>query len=68
MSQAEVERFLGRIITDSNFRVRAANSLANTCFGEGIVLSPEELSLLMYIDFSQFAKIAETINNSIRRK
>lgn len=32
MSQIEIERFLGRIITDENFRIMAASSLENSCY------------------------------------
>jgi hypothetical protein len=47
MSQVEVERFLGRIITDAQFRARAATSLISVCNGEGITLSKEEMLLLV---------------------
>ena len=67
MSQNEVERFLGRIITDSNFRAKAASSLKNACNGEGIALSNEEMSFLRNIDFSQFGLVAAALDDSIRR-
>ena len=67
MSQNEVERFLGRIITDADFRARAARSLMSACYGEGIALSKEEMALLCNIDFSQFGLVAETLDDSIRR-
>lgn len=68
MSQVEVERFLGRLITDADFRAGAASSLTKTCCGAGIALSTEELSFLNNIDFSQFDLVAETLDDSIRRK
>lgn len=68
MSQIEVERFLGRLITDTGFRTSAARSLEKTTGREGIVLSAEEMSLLSSIDFSQFGPIAELLDGSIRRK
>jgi len=68
MSQIEVERFLGRLITDTGFRTRAARSLEKTTGREGIVLSAEEMSLLSCIDYSQFSSIAESLDDSIRRK
>lgn len=68
MSQVEVERFLGRLITDAGFREIAARSLGTACYGEGFVLSPEEMSFLRDIDFSEFGRVAETIDGSIRRK
>ena len=67
MSQVEVERFLGRIITDAGFRTSAASSLKRACFGEGFTLSTEEMSFLYKLNFSQFGLIAETLDDSIRR-
>lgn len=68
MSQLEVERFLGRIITDAEFRAKAANSLEYAVSKEGIVLSAAEMSFLRNIDFPQFGLVAETLDDSIRRK
>jgi hypothetical protein len=67
MSQIEVERFLGRIITDKDFRARAADSLENACYSNGFSLSVAELSFLRNIDYSLVKLIAETIDDSIRR-
>ena len=67
MSQIEVERFLGRVITDANFRSRAAKSLEIACCCEGIYLSQIEISMLSTIDFSEFCQAAETVDGSIRR-
>lgn len=67
MSQIEVERFLGRIITDEVFRTRAACSLPSVCFHEGITLSKEEVSLLNQIDYALFGLVAESLDDSIRR-
>jgi len=68
MSQTDVERFLGRIITDADFRAKAALSLESTCRGEGIILSSEEMSFLNQMDFLQFGSVAEHLDDSIRRK
>ena len=67
MSQIEIERFLGRLITDANFRVRAAKSLEHAVRKEGFTLSKEEMSLLYDSDFSQFGQVSATLNDSIRR-
>jgi hypothetical protein len=67
MSQNEVERFLGRVITDEDFRMRAQNSLHGCCLAEGFAISPEELSLLSGLDFQQFGLLAENLDGSIRR-
>ena len=68
MSQVEVERFLGRLITDAEFRAKAASSLITASYREGFTLTKEELLLLSYIDFSQFDLVAEALDDSIRRK
>lgn len=67
MSQNEVERFLGRIITDADFRTRAARSLESACYSKGFSLSTAEMSFLRNIDYSLIAVIAETIDDSIKR-
>jgi len=68
MSQIEVERLLGRLITDADFRSRAAGSLEKATSREGIVLSEEELSFLRHINFAKFGLIAESLDDSIIRK
>jgi len=67
MSQVEVEHFLGRIITDSDFRVMAAHSLEKAINKEGIVLSKEEMSILSHIDFAHFGQVSDIIDDSIKR-
>jgi hypothetical protein len=67
MSQIEIERLLGRLITDAAFRVRVARSLENAVRKEGFTLSKEEMSLLYDSDFSQFDLVGEALNDSIRR-
>ncbi|MDD2464568.1 Os1348 family NHLP clan protein [Desulfobulbus sp.] len=67
MSQIEVERFLGRIITDANFRADAERSLEKACYSKGYALSAIELSFLSHLDFSLFQQVSETIDDSIRR-
>jgi len=67
MSQIEVERFLGRVITDAEFRAMAASSLIKACCREGIALSTEEMSLLGTIDFSRLGLFAEELDDSIKR-
>jgi hypothetical protein len=67
MSQVEVERFLGRIITDIDFRVMATNSLEKAVSKKGIVLTKEEMSILNHVDFSQFGIVADILDDSIKR-
>lgn len=67
MSQIEVERFLGRLITDLGFRARVVKSLDNATFMEGIVLSKAEKAILNQMDFSPFISVADTLDDSIKR-
>ncbi len=67
MSQIEVERFLGRLITDEDFRARAASSLENACYTSGFSLSTAEMSFLRSINYVLINLIAETIDDSIKR-
>lgn len=67
MSQAAVESFLGRIITDASFSVQAAHSLESTCRNAGLTVSAEELSYLKIIDFAQFRKVADSLDDAIKR-
>jgi hypothetical protein len=67
MSQIEVERFLGRIITDETFRTMAADSLERACYSKGFTLSAAEMSFLRNIDYILVSLVAETIDDSIKR-
>jgi hypothetical protein len=67
MSQIEVERFLGRLITDADFRSQAAGSLDKVCYINGFSLSAAEISFLGSLDFSLFRLVAEAIDDSIKR-
>ena len=67
MSQIEVERFLGRLITDANFRSQAAGSIERICFIKGFSLSTAEMSFLRDLDFALVSLVAEAIDDSIKR-
>ena len=67
MSQIEVERLLGRLLTDHKFRTTAANSLEKAATKEGIVLSKTEALILRSIDISQFIRISDALHDSIKR-
>jgi hypothetical protein len=68
MSQIEVERFLGRMVTDEHFRARAEGSLVATCFCEGVGISTREMALLGHLDYSLFGALSQNIDGSITRK
>lgn len=67
MSQIEVERLLGRLLTDPDFRTKAAHSFEKTASKEGIVLSQTETAILRNIDFSQFNRVSDALDDSIKR-
>ena len=67
MSQIEVERFLGRIITDADVRAMAASSLERVCYSMGFSLTAAELSLLRGIDYSLVCLISETLDDALKR-
>lgn len=67
MSQIEVERFLGRLMTDAQFRRKAATSLGSACFAGGYALSRRELDLLERIDFPCFSLLEEILDDSLKR-
>lgn len=67
MSQIEIERFLGRILTDANFRTMAEKSIESACYHKGFSLSSVEMSLLRSLDFAQVALLASTLDDSIIR-
>lgn len=68
MSQVEIERFLGRCVTDADFRLRAATSLDSVCHKEGFTLSTQEKQFLRQVDFSRFSSLAEALDDCIRRR
>jgi predicted restriction endonuclease len=67
MSQDSVERFLGRVITDTLFRERAARSLEQCCASEGYPLTQAESALLEKVDFRLLGFVSTTLDDAIRR-
>ena len=67
MSQDAVERFLGRLITDDDFREYALDSLSRTCFEYGFDLTAEEQKIIKSIDLKGFAILSEILNKGIKR-
>jgi hypothetical protein len=67
MSQIDLKLCIGRLITDADFRSRAAVSLEGACRSEGITLTSEEISFLKHIDLSKLGSFAEVQDDPIRR-
>lgn len=67
MSQESVERILGRMITDKNFRTLVSASLEAVSRQEGFLLTPVELKLLTTLEMKYVAELAGRLNPCLRR-
>lgn len=67
MSQEAVEKVLGRLLTDEQFRTQAQHQLGAACRQEGYLLSPEEMKMLSRTDLTGFSDLAEQLNPCLRR-
>ena len=67
MGQHSVELFLGRLITDDDFRDLAGQSCSQACRAHGFNLSDEELGLLERVDLERFVPLCELIDDDLRR-
>ncbi len=68
MSQEAVEKVLGRLLTDDQFRQYAAVSLEEVCIQQGYPLSPAELKLLSKMDLGLLVQAAEGVDSCLRRE
>ena len=67
MSQEVVEQILGRLITDTNFRRLAAESLEMACRQSGYLLTPTELQLLSRSKLNSIAELGAELDPGLRR-
>lgn len=67
MSQDAVERFLGRLLTDDEFRESARQSLLKTCVENDFEMTMEEKEIVAGLDFDGFGPLAAALNKQIRR-
>ncbi len=67
MAQESVENFLGRLITDDDFRKLAKNSLTKACLEYGYTLTAAEQKIMQSIDFDSFIFLANSIDKGIKR-
>lgn len=61
MSQDNVERLLGRLITDSVFLESCRDSLEKACMERGILVSELELSAIRETDIRKFASFVPVL-------
>jgi len=67
MSQEAVERVLGRLITDEQFRYLAGNSLDNACLQAGYSLSMTESLLLSRLEMKHISELAVCLDPGLCR-
>lgn len=67
MAQDSVERFLGRLITDNDFRELAESSFERACMEEGFVFTVEEQKGIRKMDFNKLASLDEELDRGIKR-
>ena len=67
MTQEAVERVLGRLITDEQFRCSASSSLESACMQEGFSLSMAELELLSGLEMKRISNVASQISPGLCR-
>ena len=67
MSQEAVEKVLGRMLTDDDFRQRAALNMAVVCHLEGYLLSDAELRSVSRINIPGLTAVSEQLGAGIKR-
>ena len=67
MSQNAVERTLGKLATDEEFRARFFENPAAATWAAGIPLSPVELEALSGLSRAAIARFSQSLDGRIRR-
>jgi len=67
MSQRDVERAIGRLLTDEQFRLACRKDPASACREAGFDLSPLELDALAALPFRALPRLVAQIDERIRR-
>ena len=67
MSQEDVEKLIGRLFTDKEFRALANTQLERLCFEEGYRLSTEEFTMIGQLDLAGLSAAAEDLDGGIKR-
>jgi hypothetical protein len=63
VSQRDVERILGRLVTDAGFRWKFSLNPAHACLVLGAGLTPEEFDALLQVPLRRLASLAETLDD-----
>jgi hypothetical protein len=67
MSQRDVERTLGRLLTDDGFRDDFFLNPERACLGLGVRLAPYELEAVLRVPRGHLASFAAELDDRIRR-
>jgi hypothetical protein len=67
MSQRDVERTLGRMLTDAGFRRDFFSNPARACLGLGVQLAGHELEALLRVSPRRLATLADELDDRICR-
>ena len=67
MSQRDVERTLGRLLTDDGFLQQFFVNPARACLALGVVLAPHEVDSLLRAPRGQLTCLAAALDDRIRR-
>lgn len=67
MSQESVERFLGRILTDDDFRRMAMGSMRLAMAADGLTFTQEEMEAVMAIDWHIIELVSGDMDKTIKR-
>ncbi|MDD2272807.1 MAG: Os1348 family NHLP clan protein [Desulfuromonadaceae bacterium] len=67
MSQEAVERLLGRLLTDDQFRKQAEKSIEGLCRKSGYDLNASELSVIGRDDIIRLGMVSLQLDRNIKR-
>jgi len=67
MSQRDVERTLGRLLTDGDFRRDFFRNPARACLEVGVQLAEHEVEALLRLPIRRLASLAEQLDDRICR-
>ncbi|MEI6704236.1 MAG: Os1348 family NHLP clan protein [Deltaproteobacteria bacterium] len=68
MSQEDIEKLLGRLLTDDLMRQRATTQLAAICEDEGYRLTPDEVKKIKPEDIARLAMVSSWMDTGIKRQ
>jgi hypothetical protein len=67
MGQRDVERALGRLLTDEGFREEFFRDPARACLGRGIQLASHEIEALLRVPRPMLASLCDRLDDRICR-